>query len=167
MSRLDKYGIKSEEGRDIDNEPVEIKGIKNQARINTSQHEESKIERPISNRYQTQDGQRTVNSLEDGFNDDEDFKLSTDHQQSIQGLHAARSRKASQDGMLSVQNIQHSSQPALQQQTSMGEGLRADEMGSVDFTNRDQNQSMLQESRQKIRESVQYQEEKIMRLESS
>jgi hypothetical protein len=79
------------------------------------------------------------------------------------------SRKAS--GELYMQdrvNMQHSSQPALNHK-AFGEGLREENnisrgQGSIDFSH---NNSVLQESRQKIRESVQYQEEKLQRLESS
>lgn len=148
---------------------------------------EKEHDRPTSNynnRYSTQEGIKKdlVSRNEDSigeFNDEEDFKLSTDQQQSVMHLGAA-----SQSSRLRPQEQKRSSENYMQDRINMqagigpasskafGEGLRMESnqsrnhlpASSIDYSNEN---SVLEQSRQKIKESVQYQEERLQRLESS
>ena len=100
MSRLDKYKALKEEKSVQENVGVTISGVTD--RIGTGSRAEQ-FERPVSKRYQTQEGGvhqnqrlggdgRDSASLDDFGEDDADFKLSTDHHGSMHNLPANSSR---------------------------------------------------------------------------
>lgn len=177
MARLDKFKHEkefdnNEEEQADPDRPVAIEGlVDNRQRINTqgrlNQMMEKEHDRPASNynnRYSTQEGIKRdhLSRHEDSigeFNDEEDFKLSTDQQQSVTHLGAAsqssrprpqEQKKSSENYMQDRINMQAGIGPAPSK--AFGEGLRMESnqsrnhlpASSIDYSNEN---SVLEQSR--------------------